>query len=58
MLSVTPNQLYLRLHRARKDLDELNPGGASLFGPAGAIERRATTHQVRLGDVAFVVRGI
>ena len=53
MLSCTANQLYLRLHRARKDLDDLN-----LFGPAGAVERRATTHQVRLGDVEFVVRGM
>lgn len=53
MLNYTPNQIYLRLHRARKDLEELN-----LSGPSSVMERRATTHQVRFGDVDFVVRGM
>lgn len=43
-LRVTMNRLYVMVHRCRKEIDALQAGtGATL------IERRATTHQVRLG---------
>lgn len=44
MLRLSSNQLYVSLHRARKELDGLGlPPGFDL------IERRPTTHQVRIG---------
>lgn len=44
MLSWTPNQLYVNLHRVRKDFVALG-----LVDSADIIERRATTRQFRLG---------
>jgi len=44
MLGITSNQLYVSMHRARKELEALG-----LPEETPAIERRSTTHQVRIG---------
>ena len=44
MLRASHNQIYVGLHRARKELDKLEVRGA-----ASLVEKRTTTRQVRLG---------
>lgn len=52
-LRLSSNQLYVSLHRARKEVEALGvPDGGQL------IERRTTTHQVRLGPRDVVVEVI
>ncbi len=43
MTGSNANQLYVSLHRARKELDDL-----ALLGVTSVLERRATTRQVRI----------
>lgn len=53
MLRISSNQLYVAMHRARKEIE-----GLGLADGAELIERRATTHQVRLGSGDLRVEGL
>jgi hypothetical protein len=53
MLGANSNQLYVSIHRARKELEDLG-----VFDAANIVERRALTRQVRLGISDVVVAGL
>lgn len=53
MLGTNTNQLYVSIHRARKELEDLDVSDA-----ASIVERRALTRQVRLGFSNVVVEGL
>lgn len=50
MVHLSSNQLYVGLHRARREL-----GGLGVDDPDRLIERRTTTHQVRIGVGELVI---
>lgn len=52
-LGTNSNQLYVSLHRARKELEDLG-----LFDATHIVERRALTRQVRLGVADVTVMGL
>ncbi len=53
MLRASSNQLYVSIHRARKEIEALGVLGAS-----GIVERRATTRQVRIGVSQLTVASL
>jgi hypothetical protein len=53
MLRASSNQIYVSVHRARKQLEELG-----VRGGRGLIEKRATTRQLRLGVGRVTVRSL
>lgn len=50
MVRLSSNQLYVGLHRARREF-----AGLGLDDPDRLVERRTTTHQVRLGVADLVI---
>lgn len=51
MLRASSNQLYVSVHRARREFEDLGVAGA-----ASLVQRRTTTRQLRLGVASLSVR--